>query len=336
MLKLAFFFAFFLLFPHHPSSCFGHVTGSYDDQVDERSYEMFLQHSLFHGSYSSLPTTVNNFLSSVQTLATQNHIPLTINLNSLGEEVLNGFIYDTVAEPNGKLYAQNIELAFDAYTSSYRGLQYLVSIMFSNTDPSLSFKPGTAAQTPNMLIQEFELQMYPTQTTFVHENTVFFTTPGFQPKNLNDFSTYFTPYTLSLLDIPLSTTLMAVELEYERLIWRSASLGGYNATICVEFVYPNTADLQSNAKPVEIEFMLQIFEDHGAGSQVFQYAQQLQKLMAANPSWNAQYVKGIKHVRLFWVFVAAIAALILGAVACYIVHMRAQRASGARLFETEH
>jgi len=226
-------------------------------------------------------------------------------------------------------------LAFDTYTSSYRGRQYLVSMMFSNSDLLLAFQPNTAATFPNMMEQEIELQMYPTTSSYVYENTILFSTPGFQPQVVNDFSTYYTPYTLSLLDVPLSTNLMAAELEFERLIWRSGTLAGYNVTICLELVYPTMADLQSNSKPVEIEFMLEIDSGVSETNQVFQYAQQLQTLMAANPSWNAQYMKGIKHVRLVWVFVAGILALVIGAIACYFVHLRASRASGARLFETE-
>jgi len=328
------FFLFFLLLVLSPS--LGHITGTFDDQIDERVYEMFLQHPLFVGSYANLMTSVNSFLSSLQTLANTNGIPLSINLASpLGEEILMGVIYDTAPEPTGKLAMQNIELAYDAYTSSYRNRAYLVSLMFSNIDPMLAFKPATTAQAPHMLEQDFEFQMYPTQDTYVYENNVQFSTAGFAPMTLNDFTPYFTPYTLSLIDIPLSTPLIHAGLEYERLFWRSGTLGNTNITICVEFVYPSSTDLQGNTKTVEIEFMMEIDSRPAIPTSVYQNAQNLHKLMAANASWNAQYVKGRFHVRLVWVFVAAIVALILGGIACFIIYRRAKRSEGARLFENE-
>jgi len=215
---------------------------------------------------------------------------------------------------------------------SFDGRLYDAGIAFAHVDPELAIIPMANASSPFQISSEFSLEMYPTTTMFIYNNIVAAPDSNFAPQTLQDFTRFFTPATLTATGLPLTTKLVAAEQEYERVIARSCTLNQIQMRISLEFVYPSSSDMNANAHPLEVELMLYVKTN--ANTQFLHTAYSFFQLLSAQ-SWNSQIVHGV-HIRLYWLFVAVAATILVGVIIWLYFYVRAKRNqnnSDERLFD---
>jgi len=253
------------------------------DPFNAHVYEVELNDDIVKGAYNQTGTLANTFFTSLQNLAKTNNISLVIDLNSGGELCSIETGYDT-ATKNGALLEQGIEVNIITYfhENGVGANNTVLELEFENVDPVIA-NPPVSAQPPNTLTQYFILEVEDPEDE-EGESKLKNTIPvpnTFSLSTVNGLSAYFSPATLALLNVPLTSPLVAGEAEYEHAIERSATLNGQNMTLKLELSYESMKDLQSNHDPeVEIELIISAPTRNNLLSVV-----KLQNLIETQKSW---------------------------------------------------